>query len=412
MARVKAVTTRLHEPIDLVRLGARTGMLWRGRETTLAGVGVAIDRDDVAIDRPSETGALLGSIDAGRDEVVGAGTGAVALVTLPFERSAPGTLIVPEVVLGQARDGRRWITVIGDPPLDVAEAKSRAVTAIDRPVPAEEQPTDYRLRSPIGPAAWQQLVATTIDRIHDGAFEKAVLARELEFVTDRPLDPALVIDRLATSFRTANLFAVDGFIGASPETLIARLDGIVSAHPLAGTAPRFNDPDRDQRSIAGLLASAKDRWEHQITIDWLLDRLLPFCSYVDAEPEPTIISLPNVHHLGTRVEGVLDTRQAGVLQLVDVLHPTPAVGGQPQAPALEHIAAVEGIDRGRYAGPTGWADAAGNGEFAVSVRSAQLAGDTARIWAGAGVVDGSDPTAELAETRAKFQAILGALVRP
>lgn len=409
---MKAATVRLREPIDLVRLGARTGMLWRGREATLAGLGVALAADDVAVDRPAATARHVEAIEAGPMEVDGPGTGAVALVTMPFDRSAPGTLIVPRVVLGQARDGRRWLTTIGDPPPDPADARRQVDAALVRPVPAGEQPTDYRLSSPISPSDWEGLVAGTVERIRDGAFVKAVLARELVLRTDHPIDAALVIDRLADTFGSANVFAVDGFIGASPEILVARVDGIVSAHPLAGTAPRSDDPVLDQRTTARLLASDKDRWEHRITIDWLLERLLPFCSYVDAEPEPTVITLPNVHHLGSRVEGMLDSHQAGVLELVDVLHPTPAVGGHPQAAALDHIAAVEGIDRGRYAGPTGWVDAAANGEFAVSVRSAQLDGDSARIWAGAGVVDGSEPVSELAETRAKFQALLGALVRP
>lgn len=412
MAGVKAETARLLEPIDLVRLGARTGMLWRGREATLAGLGTAVGSAAVAVDRPAETARLVESIEPGHAEVTGPGTGAVALVTLPFDRSATGTLIVPRIVLGQARDGRRWLTVVGDPPPDLDAAREEVDAALARPVPAGPHPTDYRLRSPIAPETWRERVAGTVDRIRAGSFDKAVLARELELVTDHPVDPALVIDRLADTFGSANLFAVDGFVGASPEILVARIDGIVSAHPLAGTAPRSDDPVRDQRAITRLLASDKDRWEHQITIDWLLDRLLPFCSYVDAEPEPTIITLPNVHHLGSRVEGVLDALRAGVLELVDVLHPTPAVGGHPQAAAIDHIGAVEGIDRGRYAGPTGWVDAASNGEFAVSVRSAQLDGTTARLWAGAGIVEGSDPAAELAETRAKFQAVLGALVRP
>ena len=160
------------------------------------------------------------------------------------------------------------------------------------------------------------------------------------------------------------------------------------------------------------MASDKNRWEHRITIDWLLDTLLPFCSYVDAEPEPTIVTLANVHHLGTRVEGRLSSPPSSVLELVSALHPTPAVGGQPQETALMLIEALERTERGRYAGPCGWVDGAGNGGFAVSVRSAEIKGTEARIFAGVGVVGESDPASELAETRSKFQAMLGALLRP
>ena len=178
------------------------------------------------------------------------------------------------------------------------------------------------------------------------------------------------------------------------------------------TAPRSPDPVTDQGLAAGLLSSSKDRWEHRITIDWLLAGLLPFCSYVDAEPDPSIVSLANVHHLGTLVEGRLSSPSASVLELVAALHPTPAVGGAPQDAALALIDEIEGAERGRYAGPVGWVDDAGNGSFAVGIRSAELAGNEARLMAGVGVVADSDPAAELAETRSKFRAMVGALVQP
>ena len=161
-----------------------------------------------------------------------------------------------------------------------------------------------------------------------------------------------------------------------------------------------------------MLSSEKDRWEHRITIDWLLEELLPFCSYVDAEPEPSIVTMANVHHLGTLVEGRLSSPAAPVLELVAALHPTPAVGGQPAKAALALIDELEQAERGRYAGPTGWVDGNGNGQFAVAIRSAQLNGTETRLFAGVGVVADSDPTAELAETRAKFRAMLGALIVP
>ena len=150
--------------------------------------------------------------------------------------------------------------------------------------------------------------------------------------------------------------------------------------------------------------------EHRITIDWLLAELLAFSSYVDAEPEPSVVSLENVHHLGTQVEGVLSEPPASVLELVKAVHPTPAVGGNPQVDALALIAQLEGFERQRYGGPSGWFDAQGNGQFAVSVRTAQIDGKTARIAAGVGVVAQSEPQAELEETQAKFQAMLGSFL--
>jgi menaquinone-specific isochorismate synthase len=181
---------------------------------------------------------------------------------------------------------------------------------------------------------------------------------------------------------------------------------------MAGTAARSGDPTADARLAASLLASGKDLSEHRITIDAVLDTLLPFCSYVDAEAEPSVVAVANVQHLATLVHGRLSSPPASALALATALHPTPAVGGAPRAEALALRAAVEGLDRGRYAGPVGWVDGAGNGTFAVAVRSAQLDGCRARLYAGGGMVADSDPAAELAETRAKFSALLGAIVRP
>ena len=166
------------------------------------------------------------------------------------------------------------------------------------------------------------------------------------------------------------------------------------------------------RLAASLLSSAKDRQEHQITIDMVHDTLLPWCSYLDYEPEPSIVPVANVQHLATLVEGRLSAPAPSVLELVRALHPTPAVCGTPRDEALEFILAHEGFDRGRYAGTVGWIDGRGNGTWAVSVRCADIDGNVARLCAGNGIVADSDPLTELAETRAKLQAMLSVLVRP
>jgi menaquinone-specific isochorismate synthase len=207
------------------------------------------------------------------------------------------------------------------------------------------------------------------------------------------------------------LGAVDGFVCASPETLVARHGDVVRSHPLAGTAPRGGDPSTDARLAAGLLASPKDRAEHQVTIDFVHDTLLPWCSFLDEEAEPSIVGVANVQHLGTMVEGRLSDPTPSVLDLVEALHPTPAVAGDPRDDALDLIRKLEPGDRGRYAGPVGWVDGRGNGRWAVGIRSAELSGTEARLWAGVGIVADSDPLLELEETRAKAQAMLGALVR-
>ncbi|MCU1499916.1 MAG: isochorismate synthase, partial [Acidimicrobiales bacterium] len=192
----------------------------------------------------------------------------------------------------------------------------------------------------------------------------------------------------------------------------ARHDDIVRSQPMAGTAPRRGDPQADARMVASLLASPTYRHEHQVTIDAVHDGLLAFSSYVDYEPEPSVVALANVAHLATSGEGRLSPPPASILELVDALHPTPAVCGRPRPEALALIAELEDLERGCYAGAVGWVDAAGNGQFAVSIRGAAIDGNVARVIAGNGIVGDSDPATELIETRAKLQAMLGAIVRP
>jgi isochorismate synthase EntC len=181
---------------------------------------------------------------------------------------------------------------------------------------------------------------------------------------------------------------------------------------MAGTAPRRGDPTADARLAAGLLASATYRQEHQVTIDAVHDGLLAFSSYVDYEPEPSVVALANVQHLATSVEGRLSHPPASIMELVGALHPTPAVCGRPRDAALSLISELEGLDRGRYAGAVGWVDATGNGQFAVSIRGATFEGNQARVISGNGIVADSDPSVELIETRAKLQAMLSVIVRP
>ncbi len=387
---------------DPFAVGARSGLLYAHGEFALAGIGEAgrlpIERPDGA----ARAQAML-TVLTGVDEVDVPGTGAVAFGTFPFDRSETGELIIPELVIGRGPEGRHWLTT----PEGMSDAEALeqigASSAAAEQRAGAKQATTYTLRSPIEPEVWRDdVVGRAIEHIHTGEVEKVVMARELTLETDQPIDTAAVLDRLRQSFRAAILFSIDGFLGASPELLAGRSGDIVRAHPLAGTAPRSSDPEADARLAAGLMASDKNRWEHRITIDWLLDTLLPFCSYVDAEPEPSIVTLANVHHLGTRVEGRLSSPAASILELVAALHPTPAVGGNPQARALEIIEELEGLERGRYAGPAGWVDGAGNGAFAVALRSAEVSGTHARFCAGVGVVADSDPDAELAETRSEI----------
>jgi menaquinone-specific isochorismate synthase len=207
--------------------------------------------------------------------------------------------------------------------------------------------------------------------------------------------------------------SVDGFIGASPELLIARTGDRVISHPLAGTVARSGDAHSDEALVAGLMASGKARAEHRVVIDVLRSALAPVCVELDVPEEPSVMSLRNVSHLATRITGRLaPATPETALELVARIHPTPAVGGDPTPTALRYLVEVEGFERGRYAGPVGWVDARGDGAWAVGIRCAEVDGAHARIFAGNGVVAGSDPADELTETQLKLQALLAALVRP
>jgi menaquinone-specific isochorismate synthase len=240
---------------------------------------------------------------------------------------------------------------------------------------------------------------------------KVVLARELLVEADTPFDRAAVLARLRAAYPGCFLFHVDGFLGASPELLVGRSGDVVRAQPMAGTAPRGGDPTADARLGAALLASPTYRHEHQFTIDMVHDTLLPWCSYLDYEAEPSVVGMANVQHLATLVEGRLSHPAPSILELVAALHPTPAVNGWPRDLAYDWIADHEGFDRGRYAGAVGWVDGRGNGTWAVSIRCADISGTTARLYAGNGIVADSEPATELAETQAKLQAVLSALTR-
>ncbi|HEY1178918.1 MAG TPA: isochorismate synthase, partial [Phytomonospora sp.] len=198
-------------------------------------------------------------------------------------------------------------------------------------------------------------------------------------------------------------------VGASPELLVRRRGRVVTAHPLAGSRPRTGNPGRDAAATAELLACDKDRREHAFVVDAIAAALAPYCANVDAPATPGVTATGAMLHLGTLITGELRDEGVSALELACALHPTPAVCGTPTAHARELIGRVEGFERGFYAGMVGWTDRSGDGEWAVAIRCAEVDGDRLRLYAGAGIVPGSQPRAELAETRAKFRTLLGAL---
>lgn len=358
---------------------------WRTPQRSLVGIGEA-DRFTVPGDDPA---------------------GSAAAVTERLACRAAETGVDPASVIG-------WVRA----PFSTAEPIE--VVVAERVVdaqPADEDGDDHlsgpiEVTSALEVTEWMDRVASATRQIRDGRATKVVLAREITVTRPGGWQPTAVADRLAELFPSCATFVIDGFVGATPELLVGRSGATVRSHPLAGTAPRSADPDTDAALADRLLGSAKDRAEHQITIDRVHETLLPFCSYLDSEPEPSIVAVANVVHLGTWVEGRLSEPAPPALELAMRLHPTPAVCGEPRAVANEMISELEGFDRGPYAGFVGWVDGTGDGELMVAIRSAIIEGDVARCWAGVGIVADSDPEAELAETRAKLRAVLGALVRP
>jgi isochorismate synthase len=267
----------------------------------------------------------------------------------------------------------------------------------------------YRIASAMPPEHYEAAVARAVETIRGGDLEKIVLAREVDVHAPREHDPAAIFGVLREAFPACSVFCVGRgdatFVAASPELLVRREGHRVSTLALAGSMRRSADPAVDDHLGEQLMHSAKDREEHAIVIRRIERTLRQHALWVTASPEPTLVKVANIQHLATPIRAQL-AQPLDAIELLELMHPTPAVGGEPPAQARRLIPALEGLDRGWYAGPVGWADAAGDGEFCVALRCALLRGRVARCYAGVGVVRDSDPAAELAETEVKLQALL------
>jgi isochorismate synthase len=278
---------------------------------------------------------------------------------------------------------------------------------------AHEPFADIQLRAVPSPDAYKDAVRRAVVRIDGGELRKVVLARTIEVTADRALDPRLLASRLRAVDPDAYTFAAptdEGvLVGASPELLVSRRGREVRSNPLAGSAPRSGDAEEDRANADALIGSSKEQEEHAIVVEAIAETLRPFCEELTWDPEPVLRETPNVWHLSTRFRGALREPSPTALDLVAALHPTPAVAGEPREAALAIIEELEPFDRGRYAGPVGWVDAEGDGEWAIALRCAELRGGRAILYAGAGIVSGSEPARELDETERKFRAFLDAL---
>jgi menaquinone-specific isochorismate synthase len=347
------------------------------------------------------------------DSVKAPGSGPVLIGSIPFDSQELHEFVLPKILVCKSEDGRCWVTAVDIEEIELAHVFESHISEAFISSSSTTS-SSYTVAPGVEIDTYLQAVTVARDAVRSGTITKAVIARDVIVTSTNPIDIRAVLLRLRNSFGTSYQFSIDGFVGASPELLVSILDGEVSSHPLAGTAPRTGDPTTDFEIATKLLSSTKNQIEHRIVIDAVHDTLLPWCSYLDWEPEASIVAVANVQHLGTHMSGRLSEPFLHILDAVYALSPTPALGGFPRDKALQLISDVEGMSRGRYGGAVGWFDSKGNGVWAVAIRCAEYSNNNmnARLFAGGGIVADSDPLSELAETQAKLQAMLAAIIRP
>jgi menaquinone-specific isochorismate synthase len=348
-----------------------------------------------------------------------AGTGLVAFGSFLFdpERSAGhSTLVVPELVIGR-RHGRSWLTRIGSDSGGLGGVPPGSDTApATEPEPAPVRPVEppqglQFLPGALDETTWPAAVAEAVRRIVAGGLDKVVLAREVLAQAENDIDLRWLAERLAAGYPQCWTYLVDGLVGASPEMLVKREAGLAVSRVLAGTIQRTGDDDHDLNLAAALAKSSKDLQEHEYAVASVARALSPSCSGMNVPEAPYVLELPNVLHLATDVTGVVEGG-ASSLALAAALHPSAAVCGTPTEEARALIGELEHLDRERYAGPVGWIDGSGDGEWAIALRCGLLSETDPRqirLFAGCGIVAGSDPAAELAESRAKLVPMRDAL---
>ena len=332
----------------------------------------------------------------------------------------PASLIVPEVALVRfvhagEREVRLTLTALASPDdtpedllarleLRLSELRTRSLPLLD-PAPSGR----FQVASAMPPEHYEAAVARAVELIRGGEMEKIVLAREVQVHAPRAYDPAAVFGVLREEFPSCFVFCVGRgqatLVAASPELLVRREGHRVSTLALAGSTRRSADPAVDDHLGERLLRNPSHREEHAIVARRIERTLRPHAIWVAAAPEPTLVRIANIQHLATPIRAQL-AAPVDALELAGLMHPTPAVGGEPLERAAPLIPALEGLDRGWYAGPVGWTDATGDGEFCVALRCALLVGSVARCYAGNGIVSDSDPAAELAETEVKLAALV------
>jgi isochorismate synthase len=403
------------ERSSLAALGQAAVLEARGRERLgeLAGEARSLAARVVAGDPADDPGAPPG---AGPILVGGFSFAAAGGSSPEWSSLAPAQLVMPELSLARrGREARLTMCagVDGDEaPAAVVERLERRLAEL-RPAPmplVDPDPLERaRVASAAAPAHFEEAVRRAVERIRAGRLEKVVLAREVRVHAPREIDPGPVLGALRDVFPACFCYSVGtpelAFVGASPELLVRREGARVQTVALAGTARRSADPAVDDHLGEQLLRSAKDREEQAIVARWIERTLEPVSLWTAAAEDPVLVRVQNVQHLATPIRAQL-SRPLSALELARLLHPTPATGGEPRAEAEALIPALEGLDRGWYAGAVGWLDLSDDGEFCVALRCALLRDRVAHLYAGCGVVADSDPAAELAESEVKLEALL------
>ncbi len=397
--------------------GAREVCSWVRRGEGVVGWGRAASHTTSGPNRMSELESWWsGLVESAvvRDEVDRPGTGPIAFGSVSYAAHSPAgaALVVPEVVVG-FRAGVAWLTTVGVESAPSVAAVPGTPHVVRQQPP--EAPRDVAFADgALSPAQWAGTVREAVARITAGTLDKVVLARDLEVTTSAELDVRWLLQRLAERYDTTWVFAVDGLVGATPELLVRREKGLVTSRVLAGTIRRTGDDEHDLALAASLARSSKDLEEHEYAVRSVSDALAPHCSSMNVPEAPFVLHLSNVMHLATDVAGVL-VDDTSSLALVESLHPSAAVCGTPTSEADAVIAELERMDRGRYAGPVGWIDATGDGEWGIALRCGAISREDpsrVRLFAGCGIVAGSDPEAELAESAAKLVPMRDALTAP
>ena len=334
------------------------------------------------------------------NNVHGTGTGPILFTSFSFDPTEDSVLVIPQVVIGQ-RNGKSWITWIGTKPQPGLQKTT-----------VEKKPLSLSWSGSNGDV-WQDRVARAVEKIKGNQLEKVVLARFATATTESPIDVRNLLQQLAREYPSTWVYSNTGLVGATPELLVRLSKSLVTSRILAGTIRKTGDDERDLALAGSLARSSKDLEEHEYAVRSVADALAPLCSSTNVPESPFVLHLSNVMHLATDVTGVLsdNSSPADIFDLVSRLHPSAAVCGTPTEVAQRTIDEIEGISRGRYAGPIGWIDANGDGELGIALRCGQISSDakSIRIYAGCGIVAGSDPEREYAESQAKLLPVRSAL---